>query len=32
MVAHAKIRLLEAYGAEVVVCPVAVKPDDSESY
>ena len=23
---------LEAYGAEVVVCPVAVKPDDSESY
>jgi cystathionine beta-synthase len=27
-----KVRLLEAYGAEVVVCPTAVAPDDPESY
>ncbi len=27
-----KIRLLEAYGAEVVVCPTAVEPEDSQSY
>ncbi|NNE72190.1 MAG: cystathionine beta-synthase [Acidimicrobiales bacterium] len=27
-----KVTLLEAYGAEVVVCPVAVAPDDPESY
>ncbi|MGZ0216087.1 MAG: PLP-dependent cysteine synthase family protein, partial [Acidimicrobiales bacterium] len=27
-----KITLLEAYGAEVVVCPVAVAPDDPRSY
>ena len=31
-VAPEKIRLLEAYGAEVVVCPVAVAPDDPRSY
>src|SRR5262245_57347242 len=31
-VAPEKIRLLEAYGAEVVVCPVAVEPDDPRSY
>ncbi len=31
-VAPEKIRLLEAYGAEVVVCPVAVEPDDPQSY
>jgi len=31
-VAPEKIRLLEAYGAEVVVCPVAVEPDDPASY
>ncbi len=31
-VAPEKIRLLEAYGAEVVVCPVAVQPDDPRSY
>lgn len=31
-VAPEKIRLLEAYGAEVVVCPVAVPPDDPRSY
>ena len=27
-----KVSLLEAYGAEVVVCPVAVPPDDPQSY
>ena len=27
-VAPEKIRLLEAYGADVIVCPVAVEPDD----
>ena len=27
-----KVALLQAYGAEVVVCPVAVPPDDPESY
>lgn len=27
-----KVSLLEAYGAEVVVCPVAVAPDDERSY
>ena len=27
-----KIDLLKAYGAEVVVCPVAVDPDDPQSY
>ncbi|MGQ0617906.1 MAG: cystathionine beta-synthase [Acidimicrobiia bacterium] len=31
-VAPEKVRLLEAYGAEVVVCPVAVEPGDPESY
>jgi cystathionine beta-synthase len=31
-VAPEKIRLLEAYGAEVVVCPVAVPPEDPRSY
>jgi cystathionine beta-synthase len=31
-VAPEKIRLLEAYGADVVVCPVAVEPDDPQSY
>jgi cystathionine beta-synthase len=31
-VAPEKISLLRAYGAEVVVCPVAVDPDDPESY
>jgi len=31
-VAPEKISLLRAYGAEVVVCPVAVEPDDPESY
>ncbi|WP_116998965.1 cystathionine beta-synthase [Desertimonas flava] len=31
-VAPEKISLLKAYGAEVVVCPVAVEPDDPESY
>ncbi|HEY3143439.1 MAG TPA: cystathionine beta-synthase [Acidimicrobiales bacterium] len=31
-VAPEKIQLLEAYGAEVVVCPVAVAPDDPRSY
>jgi len=31
-VAPEKVRLLEAYGAEVVVCPVAVEPDDPASY
>ncbi|MFQ6090510.1 MAG: PLP-dependent cysteine synthase family protein [Candidatus Bipolaricaulia bacterium] len=27
-----KINLLRAYGAEVIVCPTAVPPDDPESY
>lgn len=27
-----KINLLRAYGAEVIVCPTAVAPDDPESY
>jgi cystathionine beta-synthase len=31
-VAPEKIRLLEAYGAEVIVCPVAVEPSDPQSY
>jgi cystathionine beta-synthase len=31
-VAREKVRLLEAYGAEVVVCPVAVAPEDPRSY
>src|SRR6186997_210029 len=31
-VAPEKISLLEAYGAEVVVCPVAVEPSDPASY
>src|SRR4051812_42894862 len=31
-VAPEKIDLLRAYGAEVVVCPVAVPPEDPESY
>jgi cystathionine beta-synthase len=31
-VAQEKVRLLEAYGAEVVVCPVAVAPEDPRSY
>ena len=31
-VAPEKVSLLKAYGAEVVVCPVAVEPDDPESY
>jgi len=31
-VAPEKIQLLQAYGAEVVVCPVAVAPEDPTSY
>src|SRR4249919_2932240 len=31
-VAPEKIALLKAYGAEVVVCPVAVAPEDPASY
>ena len=31
-VAGEKVDLLRAYGAEVVVCPVAVPPDDPRSY
>src|SRR3954447_21523018 len=31
-VALEKVALLRAYGAEVVVCPVAVEPDDPQSY
>jgi len=31
-VAPEKIALLKAYGAEVLVCPVAVEPDDPQSY
>lgn len=31
-VAPEKVALLKAYGADVVVCPVAVPPEDPESY
>jgi cystathionine beta-synthase len=31
-VSDEKIKLLEAYGSEVVVCPVAVPPEDPDSY
>jgi cystathionine beta-synthase len=31
-VAPEKVQFLRAYGAEVVVCPVAVPPDDPQSY
>jgi cystathionine beta-synthase len=31
-VSEEKVTLLRAYGAEVVVCPVAVAPDDPQSY
>src|SRR6187402_1817530 len=31
-VAPEKVSLLRAYGAEVVVCPVAVAPEDPQSY
>ena len=31
-VSEEKVTLLRAYGAEVVVCPVAVAPEDPESY
>jgi cystathionine beta-synthase len=31
-VSQEKIRLLRAYGAEVVVCPTAVAPESAESY
>ena len=31
-VSNEKVALLEAYGAEVVVCPVAVPPEDPRSY
>jgi cystathionine beta-synthase len=31
-VAPEKVALLRAYGAEVIVCPVAVEPDDPQSY
>src|SRR5918996_2603759 len=31
-VAPEKVQLLKAYGAEVVVCPVAVPPEDPSSY
>ena len=31
-VAPEKVQLLEAYGAEVIVCPVAVEPADPRSY
>ena len=31
-VAPEKVALLRAYGADVVVCPVAVEPDDPRSY
>src|SRR5688572_24995428 len=31
-VAPEKVALLRAYGAEVVVCPVAVEPEDPQSY
>lgn len=31
-VSEEKVQLLRAYGAEVVVCPVAVPPEDPDSY
>jgi len=31
-VSDEKVQLLRAYGAEVVICPVAVAPDDPDSY
>ena len=31
-VSEEKVQLLRAYGAEVVICPVAVAPDDPDSY
>lgn len=31
-VSQEKVQLLRAYGAEVVVCPVAVDPEDPDSY
>ncbi len=31
-VAAEKVDILRAYGAEVIVCPVAVSPDDPDSY
>ena len=31
-VSEEKVALLKAYGAQVVVCPVAVPPDDPQSY
>ena len=31
-VSQEKVQLLKAYGSEVVVCPVAVAPEDPESY
>ncbi|MCY3966942.1 MAG: cystathionine beta-synthase [bacterium] len=31
-VSQEKVQLLRAYGAEVVVCPVAVEPEDPQSY
>jgi cystathionine beta-synthase len=31
-IAHEKVALLRAYGAEVVVCPTAVDPDHPDSY
>ena len=31
-VSSEKVQLLRAYGSEVVVCPVAVAPDDPDSY
>ena len=31
-VSHEKIALMRAYGAEVVVCPTAVEPEDPRSY
>ncbi|MEM9713916.1 MAG: cystathionine beta-synthase [Actinomycetota bacterium] len=31
-VSNEKVELLRAYGAEVVVCPVAVAPEDPQSY
>lgn len=29
---HEKVRMLKAYGAEVVICPTAVPPDSPENY
>ena len=31
-VSEEKVQLLRAYGAEVVICPVAVAPEDPDSY